>query len=197
MGSDVWIGAMTTLIGALLGGGISFVLSRQQLNDARMQRDEEHKRTGLRRSEDRRFQAYSDYLAKARSYRDAVQAYYLHLNSRPLLDEIDRLLHDATNASNLVFLVVESEEVYTACIATLKAIWKAQQAVHHIGPKIDGDPWKDLNNSLGRATREFQNAARLELAVIGPAEPWTDIDELANPDILTLEETDRDLRHRK
>jgi len=197
MGSDVWIGALTTLMGALLGGAISFALSRQQLNDARMRREEEDRRAARRRSEDRRFQAYSDYLAKTRSYRDAVQAYYLHLNNRPLLDEIDNLLHTATNASNLVFLVVETEDVYRACIETLKAIWGTQQTVHQIGPTIDGDPWTDLNNSLGRTTREFQNAARRELEVIGPAEPWIDIDERSDPDILDLEAKARNLRRRK
>jgi hypothetical protein len=32
---------------------------------------------------------------------------------------------------------------------------------------------------LGRATREFQNAARAELGVSGPAEPWDSRDRLS------------------
>src|SRR5690242_15252341 len=74
---DVWVGAIATLVGGALGGAISFALSRQQLNDARLQRKEAEASEQRRRSEDRRFQAYSAFLTQARSYRHAVQAYYL------------------------------------------------------------------------------------------------------------------------
>jgi len=41
MASDVWVGAVATLVGAALGGAISFVLSRQQIKAARSQREAE------------------------------------------------------------------------------------------------------------------------------------------------------------
>jgi hypothetical protein len=110
--SDVWIGAVTTLAGAVLGGAISFLLSRQQMREARRQRQEEDARERRRRSADRRFEAYADFLTRTRSFRNAVEAYYLQSRHQPFM--------------------------------------------------------------LGRATREFQNAARNELDVAGPAEPWDD-----------------------
>jgi hypothetical protein len=179
------------LTGALAGGAISYVLSRQQLNDARLQRKEEASRELQRRSEERRFQAYSNYLTRARSYRDSVQAYYLHPDNRPTLAEIDTLLHSATDASALVFMVTESEGTYRGSIAILKAAWKAQTTIHHIAPIPVGDPWTELNNTFGQAIRDFQNAARVELGVNGPAEPWVMIDEKSHPDILAEEWKDR------
>ena len=79
---------MTTLAGALLGGAMSFVLSRQQAREARLQRQEEDARERLRRSADRRFQAYADFLTGARSFRNAVEAYYLHPRHKPALTAI-------------------------------------------------------------------------------------------------------------
>ena len=187
MGSDVWVGAITTLTGAVAGGTISYVLSRQQLNDARLQRREEAKRELQRRSEERRFQAYSNYLTSAQSYRASVQAYYLHPDNRPTLTEIDILLRVATDASALVFLVTESEGTYRGSVAILEAVWKAQTTIHHIAPTPVGDPWTGLNNIFGQAIRDFQNAARVELGVKGPAEPWVNIDEESHPDILAQE----------
>jgi hypothetical protein len=172
VGSDIWVGAITTLVGAALGGAISFALSRQQLNDARLQRKEEAAREQRRRSEDRRFQAYSEFLTRARSYRNALQAYYLHPGNRLSVGEIDTLLHAAVDASTLAFLVVESESAYEACRAVAEALWRAQAVIHGTASSIIGDPWPELNNELGRATREFQNVARDELGVGGPAHPW-------------------------
>lgn len=187
MSNDVWVGAITTLIGAGLGGTISFILSRQQLKDARLQRQDRATQEQQRRSEDRRFQAYSEYLTRARSYRNGVQAYYLHSDNRPPLDEIDTLLHAATDASALVFLLVESEGTYRGCIAILEALWKAQTIVHHITSSTFDDPWTEINNELGRTTRDFQNSARQELGVRGPMEPWVRYDEKSHPDILAME----------
>jgi hypothetical protein len=110
--ADVWVGAVTTLAGALLGGTMSFILSRQQAREARLQRQEEDAREQLRRSADRRFQAYADFLTGARSFRNAVEAYYLHPRHKPSLTAIDALLQSANDASALVFLVVESDDTY-------------------------------------------------------------------------------------
>jgi hypothetical protein len=87
----VWAGAVTTLVGVLLGGAISFVLSRQQIMDARLQRQEADTREALRRSADRRFQAYADFLTRSRSFRNAVEAYYLQPRHKPSLATIDAL----------------------------------------------------------------------------------------------------------
>lgn len=109
MPSDVWIGAVTTLAGAGLGGAISFLLNRQQMGEARRQRQEEDARERRRRSADRRFQAYADFLTRARSFRNGAEAYYLQSRRQPSLKEIDSLLQSANDASALVFLVVEDK----------------------------------------------------------------------------------------
>lgn len=172
VGSEVWVGAVTTLVGAALGGAISFALSRQQLNDARLQRKEQETNEKRRRSEDRRFQAYSEFLTRARSYRNSLESYYLHPDRGLDVKEIDSLLHSANDTSALVFLVVESEGTYEGCREVLRALWRAQRMVHQLEPTVADDPWPELDVLLGRATRGFQNAARAELGVEGPAEPW-------------------------
>jgi hypothetical protein len=185
--NDIWVGAITTLVGAALGGAISFVLSRQQLNDARLQRKEEAAREQRRRSEDRRFQAYSEFIARARSYRNALQTYYLHPGNRLSVGEIDTLLHAAVDASTLAFLVVESESAYEGCRAVTQALWRAQAVIHGTESGSTNDPWTELNNELGRATREFQNVVRNELGVSGPAHPWDTSAEESHPDIREAE----------
>ena len=174
MSSDVWIGAVTTLAGAGLGGAISFLLSRQQMREARRQRQEEDAREHRRRSADRRFEAYADFLTRARSFRNAVEAYYLQSGHKPSLKEIDSLLQSANDASALVFLVVEDDATYEGCRTVLRALSRARKVIHGIEKPESADPWDELNIMLGRATREFQNAARDELEVAGPAEPWED-----------------------
>jgi hypothetical protein len=126
-----------------------------------------------------------------------LQAYYLHADNRPAIGDIDALLLAATDASSLVFLVVESEGTYTGCIAILKALWTAQTAIHHLTQVDADDPWTEINSDLGRATRDFQNAARDELGVIGPAEPWATYNEKSHPDILAMELEARRLRRRR
>jgi hypothetical protein len=176
--ADVWIGALTTLSGGLLGGAISVVLGRQQARENRLQRQEEDARERLRRSADRRFQAYADFLTAARSFRNAVEAYYLHPRHKPSLTALDTLLQTANDASALVFLVVESDGTYQGCREVLRSLWRARAVIHGI-ESAAGDPWPELNMLLGRATREFQNAARAELGVSGPSEPWDSRDQLA------------------
>lgn len=170
--SDVWVGAVTTLAGAVLGGAISFFLNWQQAREAGRQRQEDDLREHRRRSADRRFQAYADFLTRARSFRNAVETYYSRPGHRPSLAEIDSLLQSARDASALVFLVVESDATYQGCRNALRALGKARSVIHGVGSAGSGEPWAELNEALGRATREFQNSARIELGVDGPTAPW-------------------------
>ena len=168
----MWVGAITTLVGAALGGAISFLLSQQQAKEARRQRQEDDLREHRRRSADRRFQAYADFLTRARSFRNAVEAYYERPRHRPPLAEIDGLLQSANDASALVFLVVESDATHQGCRAVLRALGKARSAMHSTGSAEPEEPWAELDMMLGRATREFQNSARIELEVAGPTVSW-------------------------
>ena len=170
--SDVLVGAATTLVGALLGGGISYLLSWQQVREARRQRQEDDVREHRRSSMDRRFAAYSDFLTRTRSFRNAVEAYYAQPGHGPSLAEVDSLLQSANDASALVFLVVESEQTYEGCREVLRALKKARKTIHATEPGAAEDPWPDLNLLLGRTTREFQNSVRIELGVSGPIEAW-------------------------
>jgi hypothetical protein len=185
--SDVWIGAATTLAGGLLGGAISFVLSRQQINAAHVQRQEDAASEQQKRSEDRRYQVYSDFLTQARSCRNSIQAYYLHLDNRPSIAEIDTLLHAVNDTPALVFLLVETEGTYNGCRAILRAFWKAQKIIHGLESSSIDDPWTEINNDVEGALREFSNAARDELGVSGPARPWSPYVEKSHPDILAME----------
>jgi len=170
--SDVWVGAATTLVGAALGGGISYLLSWQQVKEARRQRRDDDAREHRLRSMDRRFAAYSDFLTRARSFRNAAEAHYLQPGHGPSLAEVESLLHSANDASALVFLVLESEQTYQGCRNVLRALGQAREIIHETGPDAAGDPWADLNALLGGATREFQNSARTELEVTGPIAAW-------------------------
>ena len=168
----MWVGAVTTLAGGLLGGAISFIVSRQQARDARRQRAEDDIREQRRRSEDRRYAVYSDFLTQARSFRNAVEAYYAHPRGKPGVTEIDSLLQNANDASALVFLVVESQETYEGCRSVLRALSRARALLNKAEKNPAAGPWDELNPLLGQAIREFQNAARGELGVSGPAVPW-------------------------
>jgi hypothetical protein len=165
----------------VLGGAISFLLSWQQVREARRQRQEDDLREHRRRSADRRFQAYADFLTRTRAFRNAVEAYYLQTRHRPSRTELDTLLQSAKDASALVFLVVESDATYECCRATVRALSSARSVIHGTGQPVKhpGEEWPYLNTLLGRATREFQNSARAELGVTGPAAPW---DSTALPD---------------
>jgi len=193
--NDIWVGALTTLIGAAIGGGISFALSRQQLKDARLQRMEQEVREERRRSADRRFHAYSDFLTRARSYRNAVQAYYLHPNNKPSIEEIDALDHAANDASSDVFLLVESEDTLEGCIAVLEALSRVQAIIQPTESSTADDPWTEINAILGRSTREFQNSARKELGVVGPLRPWIMRDEEPASSDFTTELKAHDTHH--
>jgi hypothetical protein len=167
VGSQVWIGAVTTLLGVALGGAASFTLSRQQMKDARAQRAEEAARERDKRSEDRRIQAYSDFLTRARSFRNAVMSYCYRPEGKLTVDTLDDLMRDADEASALVFLVVETHEVSDACRAMLRAIGDALNRVQNIGSRPSKDLWQELRVILGPALRDFQIEAREELGVTG------------------------------
>jgi hypothetical protein len=173
VGSQVWIGAATTLLGVVLGGAASFTLSRQQMKDARAQRAEEAARERDKRSEDRRIQAYSDFLTRARSFRNALMNYCYRPQGKLTLDILDDLMREAADASALVFLVVETPEVYNACRVVLRAIRNALNTVQN----IDSGPTKELQQELrgivGPALRDFQISAREELGFVhGVVQPW-------------------------
>jgi hypothetical protein len=142
------------------------------MKEARRQRQEDDAREHRRLSVDRRFQAYADFLTRARSFRNAVDRYYLQPRHKPSLADLDSLWQSANDASALVFLVVESDATYEGCRATLRALGTARDMVHGTDPAKSEDPWAVLNVLLGSATREFQNSARTELEVSGPVVPW-------------------------
>jgi chitinase len=156
----------------MLGGAISFLLGQQQVKEARRQREEDDAREHRRRSMDRRFAAYADFLTRARSFRNAVEAYYSRPGHGPSLAEVDALLQSANDASALVFLVMESEQTYDGCRDVLRALRSARMVIQATEPDAAADPWPDLNVLLGRATREFQNSVRKELGVSGPIAAW-------------------------
>jgi hypothetical protein len=62
----------------------------------------------------------------------------------------------------------------------LRALHKARAIVHGTDRAASDDPRAELNILLGRATREFQNSARIELEVSGPTGPW-DSDAIPDP----------------
>jgi hypothetical protein len=71
--SALWIGAVTGLAGAAVGGAISYLVSVQQIREARAQRQEAERSAQARRSLDRRFAAYADFLTHARRFRNAIR----------------------------------------------------------------------------------------------------------------------------
>ena len=176
MNLGVWIGASTTLLGALLGGAISLVLSRQQIKASEAQQEAERADQKSQRNVERRFQIYSDFLIRSRSLRNALKAYYLPSDQTPSMETIDELFRTAQDTAVLVFLVVESEEVYKACVDVLRALGGAQATVH--GLKKPADPWRKLNLDLGRAIRTFQVGAKNELGISGPSRPWVSNDDV-------------------
>ena len=73
----------------------------------------------------------------------------------------------------MVFLVAETERTHKACIEVLRVLQRAQDIISgDRGSAVSGDPWPELNVTMGRVMREFQNAARAELDIDGPERPW-------------------------
>lgn len=173
MGTQLWIGAAVTLIGVALGGVISLALNRQQMRDAQAQRAEEAARQEHRTSVDRRLQAYADFLTRARSYRNVVRDFCLPTDHKPALAEVDNSMRSANDSSALAFLLVEDKGTYDASRALLVALGLAKEAVHQMDAASADDPWPGMRDTMGRALRNFQIAARKELGVGGKSdEEW-------------------------
>jgi hypothetical protein len=170
--SDVWLGSASTLVGVALGGAVSLALSRLQIKAARAQRLEEALLDQRRRSEERRYDAYSAFLTKARSARNAVRKYFLSANAKPSVSDIEELVGQANDASALVFLLVETTRAYDASRDVLRALGKTEALVRNLTSEPEVSSWLDLNNLLGRTLREFQNSVREELAVAGEERTW-------------------------
>jgi hypothetical protein len=161
------------LLGVVLGGAVSFVLSRQQIKDARAQRVDEAARERDKRSEDRRIQAYSAFLTLVRSFRNALMNYYSRPQGKVTLDVLHELMREADDASALVFFVVETPEVYDACRAVLRAMEKALDIVQNVDSDSPKDVQQELRGLIGSALRDFQISARGELGFVrGVIQPW-------------------------
>lgn len=150
-----------------MAGLISLALNRQQMRDARAQRAEDDQRAKLRRSEDRRFAAYADFLTRARSYRDVIRDLTAARASATLKEAIDAVAQSTGPMSAVVFLVAESEGTHMACRAILATIGKAQTALYAKDADWSSDLWIGLTNELAQLLREFQVAVRDELEVGG------------------------------
>jgi hypothetical protein len=161
--ADIWVGAVTTLAGAILGGAISYLLSRQQIKEARIQRAEEAQRDQDRRSEERRFSTYSDFLTQARRYRSAIRPYRRGSAPGLAVHEIDAYAAAADAAGSLVFLVSQSLGTHEACRKVLRTIGETLTVIHELPTDLDAGPWEELNDVMADSLRKFQNAARAEL----------------------------------
>ena len=72
-----------------------------------------------------------------------------------------------------MFLVAETGRTREACVGVLRVLQHTQDIVSDDSTRAaGGNPWPELNVTIGRAMREFQNAARAELYVNGPESPW-------------------------
>src|SRR5690348_13263424 len=140
MNGALWFGAVTTLAGAALGGAISLALNRQQMKDARAQRTEEDLRERYRRSVNRRFDAYAEFITQALAYRNAIRVFVDGRSLRPSANDLNVLATAADAASSRVFMVLENQTTFESCRAILAAIRKIQSMVN------DGDsgPSDDL-----------------------------------------------------
>src|SRR4029077_8010428 len=95
MGSAVWLPSATGLIGVALGGLVSLAVSRQQIREARALRADEAVQERYRRSVDRRFKAFSEFIIQHRAARGALLFYYSQLDGKPSLSDINKALRSA------------------------------------------------------------------------------------------------------
>jgi hypothetical protein len=163
MQSDVWIGALITLAGAALGGAISYLLSRQQIKEARERRREDERWERARRSTERRFDFYADFLTHARQYRNAIwPPAHPGTGLSVSLHEIDDLFRAADTASTLVFLVNESRATQEACIKLMLTMGKTSEDLHAHESAPADIQWKELNQGMSRAMRKSCRRNRLQ-----------------------------------
>lgn len=174
METAVWLASVTGLVGVALGGLVSLAVSRQQIREAHALRADEASQERYRRSVDRRFKAFSEFIIHHRAARGALQFYYSQLEGKPSLSDISKVLRSARDSAAMTFLVLETERTYKACRGVLRALEQAQNAVYETAGDPSTNPGQEINLALGRAMREFQNAARAELEVSGPEWPWVE-----------------------
>lgn len=179
MDAQLWVGAAVTLLGVALGGVISLALNRQQMKDARDQRAEDAARQQHRASLDRRFQAYADFMTRARSYRNVVRDYCLRSDHKLTLTDIDHFMRATSDAAGLIFLVAESTETYDACRHALMALGQIGELVRQLEPHSAGDSWPQLRDAMRAPLRDFQVAARKELGVSGISGGWISEHDIA------------------
>jgi hypothetical protein len=173
VGTSAWLAPVAGLVGVMLGGLVSFAVSYQQIREARSQRADEADQERQRRSEDRRFKAYADFIVSHRAVQNALQLHYSQAAGKPDLKDIDELLQAGYNSSAMVFLVAETERTSDACVGVLRILQHTQDLIHHDASKLaDSSTRAELNVTLGRTMREFENAARAELGVSGPEWTW-------------------------
>jgi hypothetical protein len=175
MDTSAWLAPLAGLVGVILGGLVSYAVSFQQIREARSQRVDEADREQRRRSEERRFKAYADFIMGHRAVQNALHFYYSQAVGKPSLNDVDLLLQASYNSSAMVFLVAEEDRTKTACVKVLRVLQQAQDVVHKDkSSPADADSWPELNVTLGQAMREFENAARAELHVFGPEWTWAE-----------------------
>jgi hypothetical protein len=162
--ADLWFGAVTTLAGAALGGAISYLLSRQQIKEARAQRLETERWDQARRSTERRIEAYKDFLTHARQFRNAVRPpHHPGSSFRIPVRDIDDLARAADAAGMVVFLVNESLRTQEACANAMRTIGSVVGTVHEFSGKPNVQRLDRANDEMARVLRDFQEAARDEL----------------------------------
>jgi len=174
MGSAVWLASAAGLVGVALGGLVSLAVNRQQIREARALRADEASQERYRRSVDRRFEAFSEFIIQHRAARGALQFYYSQLDGKPSVSDINKALRSARDSAAMVFLVLETERTYKACRGVLRALGQVQSFVYENAGRPSAKLDHEINNALGRTMREFQNAARAELDVNGPEWPWVE-----------------------
>jgi hypothetical protein len=165
--SDLWVGAVATLAGATLGGASTYLVSRLQIRESRVQRVDAERWERARRNVDRRFDAYANFLTCARTYRNAIRPYRSESGPGMSIQEIDAAAREATSAASLVFLVYGNPATEVACRGVLRTIRDTVNVIHEGAQDPDGVPWQQLNHDMARILRDFQDAARAELEVNG------------------------------
>jgi hypothetical protein len=172
--SGAWLASVTGLIGVALGGLVSLAVSRQQIREARKQRAEEVLQERYQLSIDRRFKAYSEFINLHRSVQYAVRLHYERSHDESSTKDVETHLESAYDSVAMVFLVTEAQRTYDACRGVLSVLRQVEYVVREGQRDSKDDAWPGLNTEMGRAMREFQNAARTELEVNGPEWQWVD-----------------------
>jgi hypothetical protein len=155
------------MAGAALGGAISYLLSRQQIKEARAQRLEAERSEWDRRSVERRLDIYGDFLTRARSYRNAIRQPNNPQEGPSLpLREIADLARAADPAGSLVHLVTRSRETAAACGKVMRTIGNTSGTLYAFEEDdFRGVPWEELNEEMSTVLRSFQSAGRAELGI--------------------------------